>query len=159
MLYSYFESIKYVGHLYPIAFLRIYLGYIFFDSALNRVNGVFLTQPRLASVIMESLPVSDVPIWYANFLQYFVVPNWQFFAYLVTYCEFLIGICLLAGFLIRPVSILGVVLMLNLIYGGSSGALLQQTYLVFFVVIFWVGAGRCLGLDYYFYKRYRGIWW
>jgi thiosulfate dehydrogenase [quinone] large subunit len=160
MLVSFFESIKYVGHLYPIALLRIYLGYYFLDSALERVNGVFLKQPRLAAIIVESLPQSDLPTWYANLLQHVVVPNWQFFAYFVTYCEFVLGICFLVGFLVRPTALLGILLMLNYIYAGREIATaVQQMFLALFIVMFWVGAGRCFGFDYYFYKRQRGLWW
>jgi thiosulfate dehydrogenase (quinone) large subunit len=31
--------------------------------------------------------------------------------------------------------------------------------LVLFLILAWLGAGRCLGLDYFFYKRDRGMWW
>ncbi len=160
MVVSFFESLKYVGHLYPIALLRIYLGYFFLDSALARLHGEFLKQPRLAAIIMESLPQSDLPTWYANLLQQMVVPNWQVFAYFVTYCEFIVGLAFLIGFLVRPASILGVFLMINYIYAGREMvSSVQQTFLALFIVLFWVGAGRCLGLDYYFYKRQRGLWW
>jgi thiosulfate dehydrogenase [quinone] large subunit len=160
MFVSFFESFKYVGHLYPIAFMRIYIGYYFLNLALVRSAGEFLKQPRLAAIIMDNLPQSHLPAWYANILQYVVVPNWQFFAYFITYCEFLIGICLLLGILVRPVCILGVLLMLNFIYAGAASAVaMQETFLALFIVMFWVGAGRCLGFDYFFYKRQRGLWW
>lgn len=160
MFVSFFESAKYVGHLYPIALLRIFLGYYFLNSALERLGGNFLKQPKLAAMIMDNLPQRSMPAWYANFLQYVVVPNWQFFAYFVTYCEFIIGICLLIGLFVRPASLLGILLALNFIYiGGHDVTVLQQTYLALFIVMFWVGAGRCFGFDYYFYKRQRGLWW
>ena len=160
MLVSFFESIKYVGHLYPIAFLRFYLGYHFLHTALVRINGEFLKQPRLAALIMDSLPTSNLPAWYANLLQQVVVPHWQFFAYFITYCEFIVGVSFLLGFLVRPVSILGIFLMINFIYaGGTAMGTVQPTYLVLFMVMFWLGAGRCLGFDYFFYKRQRGLWW
>lgn len=160
MLVSFFESVKYVGHLYPIALMRVYLGYYFLDMAMARLSGEFLRQPRLAAIIMESLPQSQLPSWYADLLQHVVVPNWQFFAYFITYCEFVVGVSFLIGFLVRPASLLGAFLMVNFIYaGGDVATVLQQTFLVLFIVMFWVGAGRCLGLDYYFYKRQRGLWW
>jgi thiosulfate dehydrogenase (quinone) large subunit len=61
---------------------------------------------------------------------------------------------------VRPAAILGAILALNFIYfGGPDNTALQQTHLVLFIVLGWLGAGRCLGLDYYFYKRQRGLWW
>jgi thiosulfate dehydrogenase [quinone] large subunit len=160
MFVSFLESFKYVGHLFPVAFLRIFMGYYFLHMALARAGGEFLQQPRLAAIIMENLPQSHVPTWYANLLQFVIVPNWQFFAYFITYCEFIIGISFIIGFLVRPAALLGIVLMLNFIAGGGAGGHdIQQTFLALFVVLFWVGAGRCLGFDYFFYKRHRGLWW
>lgn len=160
MLVSFLDSIRHVGQLYPIALMRIYLGYYFLTSAFERLEGEFLTQPRLAAVIMESLPQSHLPNWYAHLLQYVVAPQWQFFAYFIMYCEFVIAISFLLGFLVRPVSLLGAVLMLNYIYAGYEVATAaQQLLFVTFILMFWVGAGRCLGIDYYFYKRQRGLWW
>ncbi len=160
MLLSFFESIKYVGHLYPVALLRIFLGYFYLEMALARVYGEFLKQPRLAATIMESIPQANVSSWYIQFLQEVVVPNWKVFAYTLTYCEFIIGISFIIGFLVRPTALLGAFIALNFIYfGGANNTLLHQTHLSLFVVLFWLGAGRCLGLDYYFYKRVRGLWW
>jgi thiosulfate dehydrogenase [quinone] large subunit len=71
-----------------------------------------------------------------------------------------IGISFLIGFLVRPTALLGALLMLNFIFaGGDAATSLQQTFLALFIVLFWVGAGRCLGFDYFFYKRQRGLWW
>jgi thiosulfate dehydrogenase [quinone] large subunit len=108
---------------------------------------------------MDNLPQRELPGWYANVLQYVVVPNWRFFSYFVTYCEFIIGVTFLIGLFVRPASLLGLVLTLNFIYIGGLSTELQQTYLALFIVMFWVGAGRCFGFDYYFYKRQRGLWW
>lgn len=160
MLVSFFESIKYVGHFYPIAILRFYLGYYFFNTAYEHLDGEFLRQPRLAATIMDHLPTAVVPIWYSHFLQHVVVPNWQFFAYFLTYCEFIVGISFLIGFLVRPASLIGLIMTLNLIYAvGDSSGVNYQLFVILFIVMLWVGAGRCLGIDYFFYKRQRGLWW
>ena len=34
MLVSIFESAKYIGHLIPVAFMRIFVGYYFFQEAM-----------------------------------------------------------------------------------------------------------------------------
>ena len=160
MFVAFFESFKYVGHLYPLAALRIYIGYCFVQSALVRFEGDYLLQPRLAAAINEYVPQSDVPLWYARVLEGFVVPNWQIFAYSITYLEFVIGFCFLVGFLVRPAALVGVFLSLNYIYTSApSLAELHQVYLAIFVTMAWLGAGRCLGFDYFFFKRNRGIWW
>lgn len=160
MILAFFESIKYAGHLLPLSFLRIYLGYYFFDRAFERTQGDFLVQPRLAALLTEWLPRSTAATWYHEWVENVMVPNWKVFAYLITYVEFMIAVSLLLGFLVRPTALLGILLCLNFIYGiGQPAVELHQIHLVLFIVMFWFGAGRCLGMDYFFYKRHRGLWW
>ena len=160
MLVAFFESIKHVGHLYPVALLRIYLGYVYFSNAIDRVEGAFLEQPRLAATIMESIPNRELSDWYRDILENIVVPNWQIFAYTLVYIEFIIGISFLVGFLVRPIALFGIFLAANGIFVVDATLIpMQQAYLALFIVLFWLGAGRCFGLDYYFYKRQRGLWW
>lgn len=160
MLVSFFESVKYVGHLFPIALLRVYLGYFYVTQALTRFGSDFLTQPRLAEEAMHWLPRSPAPGWYQAFLQDWLVPNWHIAAYAIVGVESLIGISFLLGYLVRPFALLGVLLNLNLLWiMGPDQALLYQTLLAIHFTLAWLGAGRCLGIDYYFYKKRRGIWW
>lgn len=160
MLVAFFESIKYVGHMFPLALLRVYMGYYFLLQAMQRYEGDYLVQPRLAATISEWLPFSSAPDWYRQILESTVVPNWQFFAYTLTYFEFLIGLSFIVGFLVRPIALVGVFLSLNYIYiSGSHSLDLSKFHLITFLVLAWLGAGRCLGMDYFFFKRKRGIWW
>ncbi len=160
MLVAFFESLKYVGHFFPIAFFRIYFGYLFVEKGLDKFYGDYLIQPRLAASISEYLPHSDAPQWYIQVMENLVVPNWQFFAYSLAYLEVVVGLCVVFGILMRPMSLLGVVLCLNQIYisPGSQGDY-HSLNLLLFLTLGWLGAGRCLGFDYYFFKRHRGLWW
>ncbi len=160
MFVSYLESLKYTGHLFPIALLRVYLGYTYLERALERLNGDYLIQPHLAGMISEWLPRSTAPMWYKSALDSLVVPNWQVFAYTITYTEFLIGLSFLIGFFVRPTAILGALLALNFIY--NSPPLLvdfHKLHMILFILLAWIGAGRCMGLDYFFFKRRRGFSW
>lgn len=88
------------------------------------------------------------------------MPNWHIAAYAIVGVESLIGISFLLGYLVRPFALLGVLLNLNLLWiMGPDQALLYQTLLAIHFTLAWLGAGRCLGIDYYFYKKRRGIWW
>lgn len=160
MIVAFFESIKYVGHLVPIAFLRVYVGAVFLERAIARYTGEFLTTPQLATTITELLPKAHAPAEYKNFLEFTVVPHWRIFAHLFTYCEFLIAFCLLLGFLVRPIAIVSIGLLVAIAYLGNAATLeYNKLMIAIFVAFYWLGAGRCLGLDYFFYKRNRGIWW
>lgn len=159
MLVAYLESIKYVGHMVPVAILRIYLGWCFLVTAWTRYQGDYLNQPRIVSAITENAAAS-APDWYKDFLDSVVVPNWQMFAYCVVYFGFLVGISFILGFFVRPVAVLAAIVTLNFVYNSSLEVVeLHKLHLVLFLIFAWLGAGRCFGLDYFFYKRDRGLWW
>lgn len=160
MFVAFFESVKYVGHLLPISFLRIFLGYYYLDQALIHFRGDYLAFPRLASQIGEVLPSLQTANWYRQFLEGVVVPNWQIFAFVVVAIEFGIAISYILGYVVRPMALVGVLLSFNmLILAGPQMGDLYKTFIAIHLIMAWVGAGRCLGLDYYFFKRRRGIWW
>lgn len=160
MFVAFFESVKYVGHLLPISFLRVFLGYYYLQSALEKFRGDFLLRPRLAAQVAEALPSIQAPHWYKMFLETALIPHWQMFAFAILGFEFAIAISYLLGYVVRPVAILAMILSLNmLVISGSQFDDMYKTFVAIHLMMAWVGAGRCLGLDYYFFKRRRGIWW
>lgn len=160
MIFAFFESIKYVGHLFPVAILRIYLGQWFLRQALEKYNGDYLLQPKLAAAINDFLPNSTAPEWYRHLLDAVVVPNWQIFAYSIMYFEFLIGVGLILGFLSRPLALLATLVAWNYLYNSAPEMWpLYKLIMVVGLTLAWLGAGRCLGLDYFFFKRQRGLLW
>jgi thiosulfate dehydrogenase [quinone] large subunit len=160
MFVSFLESIKYVGHLVPISFLRIFLGYYYFESALQKYSGDFLIKPKIAESISEYLPLSHAPEWYKIIISSQFIPQWQFLAFLITGFEFAIGISYLFGYVVRPMALIGIFLSANMIFIlGPQTEDIQKTFLAIHFVMAWIGAGRCLGVDYYFFKRRRGFWW
>ena len=160
MMVAYLESIKYVGHLFPMAVLRVYVGWSFFKTAWLRYQGDYLSEPAIVASISEWGTISSAPEWYKTFLDQIVVQNWLVFAYCVVYFGFLVGVSLIIGFFVRPISILAAVMTINFIFISSPEMLIYyELHLVLMLVFAWLGAGRCLGLDYFFYKRDRGIWW
>jgi thiosulfate dehydrogenase [quinone] large subunit len=161
MLVAFVESIKYVGHLLPIAFLRIFLGYFYFNQALTKLHGDFLTHAYLAEEIRAYLPRSPAPDWYKALLESVLIPNWQYVSIALVGLQFAIGASYILGYMVRPFSIIAIVLGLGTLMAvGPTQGETQATFLmVLHFTLGWMGAGRCLGLDYYFYKRRRGIWW
>ncbi len=160
MFQAYFESIKYVGHLLPISFLRIFLGYFYIDLAIKDWKFFSLGSGGLADLFVESLNKSNLPAWYRIVLSEQVIPHWQTYAFVLIGLQFAVGISYIIGYVVRPVSILAIVVCLNYL------ALQRVDQEIFFklliachVLLAWVGAGRCLGIDYYFFKRRRGVWW
>lgn len=160
MIVAFFESIKYVGHLLPISFLRVYMGYYYLNEALLKYNGDYLLNSAAAYEMSKWLPNSQAPIWYKSFLESYLVTNWQVFSYVVTSLEFLVGISFILGYLVRPFGLLAGFLCVNyVILSGPDQQVLYKTFLAINFTMAWLGAGRCLGVDYFFFKRRRGIWW
>lgn len=160
MILSYFESFKYVGHLYPLAFFRLFFGYRFVQMAIEKFEGDFLLKPKLAVMISENLVTAPAPAWYLSVVEDWILPQWQLLAYSLTYAELIIGIFLLFGFLIRPLSLLGFFMALNyFLFSDFQARELYLIWMALFLTFALFGAGRCLGIDYFFFKRNRGIWW
>src|SRR5690606_18506255 len=112
-------SLKYIGHFYPIAFFRLFIGWSFLKTAWERYQGDYLNQPRLVAAITEWAPMSSAPDWYKEFLDRIVVPNWQLFVYCVVYFGFLVGISFIVGMFVRPISLLAALITLNFMYTSS----------------------------------------
>lgn len=160
MIVSFFESIKYTGHLLPVSFLRIFLGYYYLGMALEKFRGDFLTKPVFAAEIAEKVPSLVLPSWYKGFLETLVIPYWQTSAFIIVGLEFAIAISYLLGYVTRPLAIVAAVMSLNFfILSSPVQGEFFRTLIAIHLVLAWIGAGRCLGLDYYFFKRQRGLWW
>ena len=92
MFLALLQSLRYLGHFYPLALLRIYLGFVFLNSSLERKNSGFLDTPHLAAKIEEWLPQSTPPLWLQTFYESTVVPQWQLFSYIIFFCEMIIAL-------------------------------------------------------------------
>jgi uncharacterized membrane protein YphA (DoxX/SURF4 family) len=98
--------------------------------------------------------------FYRPVLTGLVLPHAVFFGYLVGVVELLVGVSLLIGFWVRPASVLGILLLLNLTLAAwwepghgapvwrYFGARLDTWPLMLLLVIFFAAdAGRVWGLD------------
>ena len=161
MLVALVESVKYVGHLFPLAFLRIFVGYTYFNQALVNLQSDYLTHAYLAEDIRNYLPRSTAPGWFRAGLENIVIANWRVFAVGLTVFYLLVGISFIAGYLVRPFSILALLVGICVILavGTQANEIASPMILALLITLGWMGAGRCLGLDYYFFKRRRGLWW
>lgn len=73
---------------------------------------------------------------------------------------FFVGVSLVIGFLVRPMGVIGIIISFHyVLFSTGYPNTLYSTFIAILVTIVALGAGRCVGFDYYFYKRHRGIWW
>lgn len=160
MIVSILESFKYIGHQFPIAFLRIFMGVFYLQSAFEKYYGDYLFEPQLAQLIATNLENPHAPQFFIYFMENYMLQYWKFFAYAINSIEFFVGISFLIGYLVRPFSILAIILSVNLMWIHSQSLTPYYNLLVAVnACLCLFGAGRCLGVDYYFYKKMRGIWW
>ena len=160
MLTAFFESIKYVGHLYPVAFLRIFLGYYWLNQALTEYQTGLFTSQVFIDQINSSEYVYNFSAWYKWMFENLVYPYWSITSHVILIAAFLVGLSLVIGFMVRPFGIIGILMSMHLVlFGTGYQNLLYSTFVAIFVTVVAIGAGRCVGFDYYFYKRNRGLWW
>lgn len=160
MVAAFLESFKYTGHLFPVAFLRVYMGYFYFTAALAKYQGDYLSSDQLVALVNEGLAFSTAPHWFQQFLSGPVITYSQTFSYLIITVQFMLGISYLFGYLVRPFSALAIVSsVIALALTSPQLILMEKTFIAINVLFCWIGAGRCLGFDYYFYKKMRGIFW
>lgn len=160
MFTAFFESIKYVGHLYPVAFLRIFLGYYWLNQSLTEYQTGLFTSQVFIDQVKSSDYIYGFPAWYQWLFENLAYPYWSMVSHGILIMSFLIGLSLLIGFMVRPFGIVGILMCLHyVLFGTGSQSLVYSTFVAMFITIVAIGAGRCVGFDYYFYKRNRGLWW
>lgn len=160
MFVSFFESFKYTGHLWPVALLRIYAGFTFFNASISKIEQHYLSTPALPTVLQQWLQAGPHNEAYVHFLQTYVLTHWQLFSYLVVTGEFAVGLCYLVGFMVRPAAVVAIFLNYNFLLAGSPPTvIINKLFIAISLCLFFSAAGRCFGFDYYFYKKIRGFWW
>ncbi len=154
------ESLRYVNHLWPIVVLRLYVSYFFFSSYAKMLSSNFLSQPRLSALIDEHLYASNAPEWVQSFFVNYIQENWVFSSGVMLNTEWLLAVLFLVGFLNRPGAILGIVYlyMVSFIHPPVEVSHATPIMMILFVLMLF-GSGRVGGVDYFFYKRKRGLIW
>ena len=160
MFQAYFESLKYVGHLLPVSFLRIFIGYFYVKQAFYDWKLHIIGNSVVSDILVEALNKTQMPYWYRLFLSDQLMPHWGAYAFILVGVQFIIGLSYIIGYVVRPTSVLAFLFCINYLLISSQGhEFFFRLLMACHLFMAWVGAGRCLGLDYYFYKRYRGVWW
>ena len=160
MIIAYLESIKYVGHLWPVAIFRILFGYHYFSMAIHRLQTGYLEHAYISEKLRLSYDQAVATGFYFDIFKSLVQSNWMFFTYLLLTLECLIGISFIIGFAVRFSALIGMILSLHIyLFFEELTAAGQMHLFCIHLLLLALGAGRCLGIDYYFYKSRRGLFW
>lgn len=144
------------AHLWPITLLRVYTGVFFLYYGFGKVRNPDFAD-GMAGFINSRLEESFAFI--RPFLEGVVLPNKGLFAFLVAWGEFAIGIALILGLATRWASLAGAVMVAVFWFTKGQGFLDAQNHdviwLVIFVVLATVHAGRAHSLDERLADRFR----
>lgn len=158
---DYVESFRYSNHMWPVFLLRVYVGFYLISESLYKTSMGFLEKPVLSALIDENLfSLESAPFFIKSFYLDLVQSNWLFWSKTLINIEWFIGLLFIFGFLVRPASILLFFYFYLVSFILSSGAWMAMEQILIMVILLLVlGAGRVGGLDYFFYKRQRGLVW
>ena len=158
MFAAFLESIKYVGHMWPVAIVRILLGYQYISIVLARLQSGYFQH----AYISERLKLTGIEStsFYFEIFKSLIQSQWLIMTYVLVGIEVLVGISYILGFGVRVASFLGMILSLHIYFYFDFITSPGQLYVFYVHLLFCLlGAGRCLGLDYYFFKSRRGLLW
>jgi len=147
---------KKTAQLWPITLLRVYAGVFFFYYGFGKV-----TNPKFAEGLSGFVNgnLENCFGFIRPFLESVVLPNSGVFAFLVSWGELLIGVALILGLATRYASIAGAVMVAVFWFSKGQGFLSAQNHdsiwLVIFIVLATVHAGRQHGLDARLSDRFR----
>ncbi|MBI4276912.1 MAG: DoxX family membrane protein [Armatimonadetes bacterium] len=137
---------------------RLYLGYMWIDAALHKVNDPSWVQTGLAlkgfwlRAVAIPKPPARPPIsfpWYREFLQYMLdIQAYTWFGKLVAYGELLIGIALVLGVLTGFAAFFGAFMNFNFMLAGTASTNPVLFLIAILLILAWKTAGY-VGVDRY----------
>lgn len=140
--------------------LRLYLGYMWVMSGLEKINNGWFQNQMLAgtadaasSASLMSLVSDHTPAWYAWIVDNIIVPNAMLFQKLIVSTEIGIGLALIAGLFTFIAAAVGVAMNINFIL--STG--LNDYWFLVASLACMGGAGRAFGLDHYVIPYLRNL--
>lgn len=147
---------KKLTHLWPITLLRVYTGVFFVYHGFGKI-----TADGFADGMVGFLNGSLDTMFgfFRPFIESVVLPHNVLFSHLVSWGEFLIGLSLIVGLATRWASVAGAFLVTCFWFAKGQGILEGQNHdfvwLMIFVVLATVHAGRKHGLDSRLADRFR----
>lgn len=146
--------------------LRIWLGYQWVEAGLHKISAPEWTQTGVAlkgfwekAVVIPDTGRPAISFdWYRSFIQFLLDhQSYVWFAKLVAYGEFLVGVALIIGLFTGIAALLGGFMNWNFIMAGSASTNGYLFFISVLLVLAWKVAGY-IGVD-YFLLPYLGTPW
>jgi|SRR3989338_612466 len=141
--------------------VRVYVGWLWLEAGWGKLHnpawvgdaaGTGITGFVKGALAKTGGAHPDVQSWYAYFLENAVLPNAEIWGHLIAWGEFLIGIALIAGFLVGISAFLGIFMNLNFMLAGTVSINPIMFTLGIGLVLAWRIAGH-YGLDHFVLTR------
>ncbi|TYP57841.1 FAD-dependent oxidoreductase [Thermosediminibacter litoriperuensis] len=127
-----------------LAILRVYLGYRWLVSGIEKVHAGWLAAGDKLVAGASTSPIGpNTPEWYAWFVEKFIFPHALFFQTVITLSELAIGTCLLLGLFTSLASLGSLFMLLNFMISGSG----DMWFFMVSLAVCFSGAGHSFGLD------------
>lgn len=141
---------------WPIVLLRVYTGVFFLYHGFGKLRRDDFAD-GLAGFVSGNLENSFG--FFRPFLESVVLPNKAVFGFLVSFGEFAVGLALILGFATRYAAVAGALMLASFWFTKGQGFFSGQNHDVIWVMIFIVlgglHAGRVMGLDQRLAGRFR----
>jgi len=141
---------------WPIVLLRVYTGVFFLYYGFGKLTRDNFAD-GLAGFVNGNLENSYS--FFRPFLESVVLPNKAVFGFLVSFGEFAVGIALILGLATRYAAAAGALMVASFWFAKGQGFLAAQNHdsiwLMVFIVLGGLHAGRVMGLDQRLAERFR----
>ena len=151
------EALRPTSPIWPVAFLRIYLGIAFLNSASNKIFSWWASWPQNMAHFLTS-KLHDAYGFYRPFLVGVVLPHAALFARAIAITETAVGLALLLGAGTRIAAAAELILLANYILAFGDIPWQPDQDIAFFVgllVVLLTNAGMAYGLDQWLARRRR----
>lgn len=142
-----------VSPTFLLVFLRLYLGYMWLMSGLDKINSGWFQYQMLAGSNVDTttgatvmqLVSSHTPGWYAWLVDHLIIPNSMLFQKLVVLTEIGLGLAFITGTFTFLAAIVSIGMNINFLL--STG--LNDLWFLISSIPMLGGAGRAFGVDHY----------
>lgn len=140
------DNVSVTTSVFWVAILRIYLGYRWLLSGLEKVHSGWLAEGTKLVAGASTSPIGpNTPEWYVHFMEKFVFPHALFFQTLITLSELAIGVCLILGLFTTLASLGSLFMLINFMISGSG----DMWFFMVTIAVLFSGAGHSFGIDKY----------
>jgi thiosulfate dehydrogenase [quinone] large subunit len=140
--------------------LRLYIGWMWFDSGLHKLTGGFAADGFLKNAIAN--PVADratgeaVYPTYTAFLEGFALPNAKLINFLIPVGELLVGLGLMIGAFTAAAAFFGLLMNFMFLFAGTVSTNPWMVLIGTIILVAGTNAGK-FGVDYYLMPLVRKL--